>query len=110
MARPALGGVIESPDDAPLQAEIAAIRAARAAALAGIPVQFHADGSRFAVLGGLIRAYAVARIGADGSLDQGCVDSEDGAFEWLAIPPAPAAVPAPAPAAVPAPAPGKGGK
>lgn len=92
-ARVGMRTLVETQGDtpgAPLATEIAALRAARASALAGIPVQFHADGSRFAVLGGLVRAYAVARVGADGALEEDCADSETGAIEWLAAPAVPA--------------------
>ena len=90
---PGLPALVESPGGAPeaaLAAEIAARRAARAAALAGIPVQLHADGSRYAVLAGAVRAYALARVGADGALEEDCADSESDAIEWLAAPAAPA--------------------
>lgn len=66
------------------------IRAQRRA-LADVPVQTRADGSRFARVGGHARQYTVARIAADGSLQQVCVHSEAEAKRLVAAPaPAPA--------------------
>ena len=76
------------------QEAFAAIREARARALANVRVDVRPDGSGHAVLGGLLRAYAVARIGPDGKLVEDCVHSEAGALERLGAP----AVPAPGPA------------
>jgi hypothetical protein len=97
-AAPVLGG-LRTDVDAPLgpagtptEAELATMRAARSTALARIPVQVRPDGSSFAVLGGLVRAYAVVRIGADGRLENGCADSETEALEWLMGPATPTAV------------------
>jgi hypothetical protein len=56
--------------------ELAAQIAARRQALAQVPVQVRADGSRHAVVGGLIRGYTVATIGADGKLNETCVHTE----------------------------------
>jgi hypothetical protein len=64
----------------------------RSAANANARVFTRPDGSRHAVLDGLIRAYAVVRIGPDGRLVQDCVHSEEAARQ-RALEPAPAAVP-----------------
>src|SRR5689334_12844443 len=69
LVRPGLRTEVEpAGDGTPTAAELAAIRAARASALANVHIQTRPDGSGYAVLGGLIRAYAIARIGPDGRL------------------------------------------
>ncbi len=88
-----------------LAGRIAAARAANMAALAHLPVQFRPDGSRFVVLDGLLRAYAVARVGAGGRLEEDCADSEAKALEWLGAPQAPANAARPTPAAEATPTP-----
>ena len=50
---------------------------ARRQALARVQVLTRPDGSRHAVLGGLIRAYTVVHVGADGWLTEECVSSEE---------------------------------
>src|SRR5207237_5326481 len=64
-------GIRVEPEDgaAPTRTEdLAALMAARREALARVPVRMHPDGSRHAVVGGLVRAYTVAQIHADGPL------------------------------------------
>jgi len=78
--------------------------AARRAALAGLQVQRRADGSRFLNLGGLVRAYTVATIGADGRVTQECVHSEQQAFDCVDAASTRDAATAPAHASAPAPA------
>jgi hypothetical protein len=68
------------------------VRAARAAANAAARVFTRPDGSSHAVLNGLIRAYAVVRVGPNGRLVQDCVHSEQEALR-RAREPAPAASP-----------------
>lgn len=77
--------------------------AARRRALADVEVQTRADGSSFAKLGGLARAYTVASIGPDGRLTQECVHSPEEALQRVqaATPPAPASRPLPATSAAP---------
>jgi hypothetical protein len=78
----------------------AAMREARARALANVRVEVRPDGSGRAVVGGLLRAYALVRIGPDGKLVEDCAHSEADALERLGAP-----VPL-----TPAPATKKGGK
>jgi len=59
--------------------ELQAMGAARREALSRVPIVTRADGSRYAVLGGLIRAYTVVTVGPDGKLVQECVHSEEAA-------------------------------
>ena len=68
----------------PTDSEWATAAAARRQALANVPVLTRADGSRYAVLGGLVRAYAIARIGPDGRLFEECVHSEEQARQRIA--------------------------
>ena len=69
----------------------AAMRDARARALARIPVEMLADGHGRVVLGGLLRSYALVRVGPGGRLIEDCAGSEVEALERLAAPlPAPA--------------------
>lgn len=75
------------------EAAFAAIRDARARALADVRVQMRPDGSGYAVLGGLLRAYAIARIGPGGRLVEDCAHSEADALERLRMPAPPAAAP-----------------
>lgn len=72
--------------------------AARRRALAKVEVQTRADGSSFAKLGGLARAYTVASIGPDGRLTQECVHSAEEALHRVG-----AATPVPHPATPAAP-------
>jgi hypothetical protein len=69
---------------APTATDFASIAAARRQALDNVPIRTRADGSRYAVIGGLIRAYAVARVGSDGRLVQECVHSEAQAIQRVA--------------------------
>jgi len=69
-------------DRSGLSTEIAVQRRA----LADVPVQIRADGSRFARVGGHARQYTVARIAEDGSLVQDCVHSEAEASRLVAAP------------------------
>jgi hypothetical protein len=77
--------------DAPVSAlelpDAAAAHAARQRALANVRVQMRPDGSGFAVVGGLLRAYSVARIGDDGRLVEDCAHSEEEALKMIAAPP-----------------------
>ena len=57
--------------------------AARRAAIAALRVQRRADGSASLNLGGLVRAYTVATIGADGRVTQECVHSEQRALDCV---------------------------
>jgi hypothetical protein len=59
---------------APPPADPNALEAYRSA-LANIPVHVRSDGSRYAKLGGLVRAYMVASMTPDGRLKQACVES-----------------------------------
>ena len=68
----------------------AAMREARARALARIPVEVLADGHGRVVLGGLLRSYALARLGPEGRLIEDCAHSEAEALERLAAPAPPA--------------------
>ena len=76
----------------PMDGAFAAMREARARALANVRVELRPDGSAHAVVGGLLRAYAMARIGPEGRLVEDCTHSEAEALEWLVgpKPPAPA--------------------
>ena len=78
-------------------ADLEAQAAARRAALEAIPIRTRPDGSRYAVIGGLVRAYTVATIGADGTLTQECVHSLEEAQKRIAAPAAQAG-PTPRPA------------
>jgi hypothetical protein len=71
-----VSGSERRPAGTPDLTELAAQMAARRAALARVPVQVRANGSRFAVVGGLARRYLVARVGEDGALSESCVESE----------------------------------
>ena len=75
---------------APMEDAFASMREARARALANVRVQMRPDGSGYAVVGGLLRAYAVARIGPGGRLEEDCAHSEAEALGRL-LAPAPAA-------------------
>jgi hypothetical protein len=55
---------------------LAEVIAARRHALAQVPVHLRADGSRYAVVGGLARAYTVVHVNADGSLSEECIHTE----------------------------------
>jgi hypothetical protein len=76
---PARAGMTLTPESgaavAPTAGDMRAAAAYRSA-LAKIPVEFRADGSRFARLGGLVRAYMVASVAPDGRLMQECVESQ----------------------------------
>lgn len=76
---------------APMEDAFAAMREARARAFANVRMQVRPDGSAYAVVGGLLRAYAVARIGPEGRLVEDCEHSEAEALERLLIPVPPAA-------------------
>ena len=65
--------------------------AVRAAREAGLTVLTRADGSRSVVVGDRLRKWAVARVGADGSLAQECVHSEAEAIARVRAASAPAA-------------------
>jgi hypothetical protein len=65
---------------APPPADAQTLEAYRSA-LANIPVRVRADGSRYAQLGGLVRAYMVASVTPDGRLKQACVESQPQALE-----------------------------
>jgi hypothetical protein len=78
---------------APMDEAFAAIREARARALANVRVEMRPDGSGRAVVGGLLRAYALARIGPGGQLVEDCAHSEADALEWLGVPVPPAPAP-----------------
>lgn len=71
----------ESTDPATLGTSAAAPGGAHP--LAGVPVSTRADGSRFAILAGKLRAYSVVTIGADGRLEQDCVHSEEEALQVI---------------------------
>lgn len=66
----------ETGDLAP-SSDLQALALARRQALARVQVVTRPDGSRHAVLGGLIRAYTVVHVGADGRLTEECVSSEE---------------------------------
>ncbi len=88
-ARPAsaVPGLRVEPEDGgatPSSADLEALGAARRQALANVPVVTRADGSRYAVIGGLVRAYTVVHVGADGRLVQECVHSEEQARQRVA--------------------------
>ena len=74
----------------PMDGAFAAMREARARALANVRVELRPDGSAHAVVGGLLRAYAVARLGPEGRLVEDCTHSEAEALEWLVGPTQPA--------------------
>jgi hypothetical protein len=65
-------------------AELGAQAEARRQALANVPVRSRPDGSRYAVIGGLVRAYTVATVRPDGSLVEECVHSEEQAKQRVA--------------------------
>ncbi len=58
-------------------ADLQALGAARRQALARVQVLTRPDGSRHAVLGGLVRAYTVLHQDADGRWTEECVPSEE---------------------------------
>lgn len=75
---PAAVGMRFEPESGPaVPGELEAQEAARRQALADVPVHTRADGSRYAVIGGLVRSYTVVHVGADGRLVQECVHSEE---------------------------------
>ena len=51
--------------------------------LDGVQIRSRADGSRFAVLGGLGRVYLIATVGPEGRLIQNCVRSRQEALEEI---------------------------
>jgi hypothetical protein len=65
--------------------------AVRAAREAGLTVVTRADGSRSVVVGDRLRKWSVARVGADGTLEQECVHSEAEAIARVRAASAPAA-------------------
>jgi hypothetical protein len=73
--------------------DVTALQIARRAALAGVRVQTRPDGSRFAIVGGLMRSFAIVTVGPDGRLSGDCVQSEAEALRRIGT----AAAPAPAP-------------
>lgn len=64
--------------------DLASTIAARRRALANVPVVRRPDGSRYAVVGGLVRGYTVARIQPDGSMIEDCVETETQARQLAA--------------------------
>jgi hypothetical protein len=64
----------------------AAIREARTRALANVRLEMRPDGSGRAVVGGLLRSYALARIGPGGRIVEDCAQSEAEALERLGAP------------------------
>lgn len=87
-AMPAAAGLRFEPDNAAAApiSDLDAQAAARRQALANVPVRTRRDGSRYAVIGGLIRSYTVASIGSDGRLVEDCVHSEAQALQIIAAP------------------------
>ncbi len=81
---PETGAIAVPPAAQPRAAADAA--ATRRRALDQVAVMSRADGSRFAVLGGLVRAYEVVSIGPDGALVQECVHSPERALEIISAP------------------------
>lgn len=75
-----LAGIRFEPEsgEAPVSpADLQALGVARRQALARVQVITRPDGSRHAVLGGLIRAYTVVHLDADGRWTEECVSSEE---------------------------------
>src|SRR5262245_25438101 len=73
----------EQGTDMPNAAEPGPQADARRQALARVPVGTRPDGSRYAVIGGLVRAYTVATVKPDGHLVEECVHSEQQARQRM---------------------------
>lgn len=68
--------MVEGDDPIPSPFDPEGLGRTRAEALKNVVIESRADGSRHAVLGGAIRAWTVAHVGAGGQLQMDCANSE----------------------------------